>query len=64
MSSFHFIKLTPWTKVTMDKRLPRKLSLGQKPTWTKVSLDNHPLDNCCNIYLRTAQLQVLFLIEH
>ena len=48
MSSFHFVKLTPWTKVTLDKRLLGKLSLGQKSTWTNVSLDNCPLDNCCN----------------
>ena len=48
MSSFHFVKLTPWTKVTLEKSLLGKLSLGQKSTWTNVSLDNRPLDNHCN----------------
>ena len=50
MSSFQHVKLTPWTKVTLDKRLLGKLSLGQKSTWTNVSLDNRPLDNCCDTH--------------
>ena len=48
MSSFHFVKLTPWTKVTLDKRLLGQLCHWTKVPWTTVTLDNRPLDNCCN----------------
>ena len=46
ISSFHFVELTPWIKVTLDKCLLEKLFLGQKSTWENVSLDNRPLVNC------------------
>ena len=46
ISSFHFVKLTPWIEVTLDKCLLEKLFLGQKSTLENVSLDNRPLVNC------------------
>ena len=46
ISSFHFVELTPWIKVTLDKCLLEKLFLGQKSTLENVSLDNRPLVNC------------------
>ena len=51
MSSYHFFKLTPWTKVSLDNSLLGQLCHWTKVPWTSVTLDNRPLDNCCNTYL-------------
>ena len=48
MSSYHFVKLTPWTKVSLDNSLLGQLCHWTKVPWTTVTLDNRPLDNCCN----------------
>ena len=48
MSSYHFFKLTPWTKVSLDNSLLGQLCHWTKVPWTTVSLDKCPLDNCCN----------------
>ena len=53
MRSYHFIKLTPWTKVSLDNSLLGQLCHWTKVPWTKVpwttvSLEMGPLDNYCN----------------
>ena len=42
MSSFHYVKLTAWTKVSLDNTLLEQLYHWTKVPWTTVTLDNHP----------------------
>ena len=39
---------SPWTKTSLDKNVLGQLSTWTKVPWTTVTLDNRPLDNCCN----------------
>ena len=42
MSSYHFFKVTPWTKVSLDNSLLGQLCHWTKVPWTTVTLDNRP----------------------
>ena len=60
------MKSLQYAKVFLDESLIGQLALGQLSPWTTCSLDNHPLDNCCNtripvpVYL---QMDIFKLME-
>ena len=58
MSSYHFVKHTPWTKVFLDNSLLEQLFHWTNVSYTTVCLDNRSLNNCCNTLMLPVQMSL------